>query len=102
MWEKSTAVYFSGSSTTSEHTTEKDTDFSLGACRWLLRRIQGVFVLCHSLPKGPNIEKMERMRRAQQLALTVLPFLSGLLSSGAQVHLDLSWGTMPSPLAQIL
>ncbi len=41
------------------------------------------------------------LERAQQLAETVLPFLSGLLSPTASVYLEVRWSAMPSALALI-
>ncbi len=66
-------------------------------CRWLLRRIQGVLILQHHGEAGQDgIRKEiveEEARRDQQLALVTIPLLSGLLSAGARLHLDLTWGT---------
>ena len=77
-------------------------------CRWLLSRIQGVFVLRHVVVKeqvqplltwSPLRDALhDPVKRGRQLVLTMLPYLSGLLSPTASVHLDMRSSTMPNAL----
>ena len=39
---------------------------------------------------------IEEARRDQQIALFTIPLLSALLSPVASLHLDLSWGMLPT------
>ena len=65
-------------------------------CRWLLTRTQGISILHHrgQLAKNKVHSKSlpDALKRDQQIALTTLPLLSGLLSPEASLHLDLTWG----------
>ena len=66
----------------------KDSGTCHMVCRWLLRRIPGVFVLHLALAHGwravPDVAK-----RGEAIATTILPFLSGLLLPEANVRLNL-------------
>ena len=64
-------------------------------CRWLLRRIQGVYVLRHFGSVGGKTAPAQEAlaKRFHHIALTILPLLSGLLAPEAVVELDLRWGT---------
>ena len=69
---------------------------SLSLRGWLLKRIQGFLILQHhgnAEEDGIRTEIDEEARRGQQLILFTVPLLSGLLSPGASLQLDLSWGT---------
>ena len=69
---------------------------SCALCRWLLRRIEGVLILEHNRmeeEEEPYSELPDEANRDQQIVLTTLPLLSGLLSREAGLHLDLNWGT---------
>ena len=64
-------------------------------CRWLLRRVEGVLVLDHCREmwgEDPYAELPDEAYRGQQIVLTTIPLLSGLLSPEAELHLDLGWG----------
>ena len=56
-------------------------------------RIQGVLVLkhCGHLEKFRTLSAQEA-RREVCIALVIIPLLSGILSTEASVHLDLTWG----------
>ncbi|CAL5222656.1 g5053 [Coccomyxa viridis] len=62
--------------------------------KWLLRRIQGVYVLRHFGSVGGKTAPAQEAlaKRFHHIALTILPLLSGLLAPEAVVELDLRWG----------
>ncbi|CAL5222954.1 g5393 [Coccomyxa viridis] len=65
--------------------------------RWLLRRIEGVLILEHDgmeEEEEPYSELPDEANRDQQIVLTTLPLLSGLLSREAGLHPDLNWVMM--------
>ncbi len=81
---------------------------SLAMRSWLLRRAEGILSLRHCV-KLPVVEGLEDLnikgictdidkesssegKRDQQIILSTMPWLSGLLLPEASVHLDLTWG----------
>ncbi len=73
-------------------------DFSCSR-RWLLRRTQGILVLCHGGSRGGGYilhEIPEEARRDQQTVLFTIPLISALLLPAASLHLDLGWGMLPT------
>ena len=57
--------------------------------RWLLKRARGISSLRDT---GLDENDCVDAPRHHQIVVGVLPQLSGLLSGGADVHLDLRWG----------